>query len=257
MEKFLGIVCDCVDLNVDQIYIVGPGEPTAHPLFRDMMRHLEQQPLYVKLFTNATFPLDYCLDVIKGDHVLINLGAVDRRQYHKLHGKDLFERVVNNIKRLVSLRDAGKPGFKIEIAYIVNAVNINQKQKMQDLAFQLGVNEVYFSEMYVDEYNRRIALPEGAKEAEKKRTPPSCLNGWFFMAVNLNGNASLCCRIHQMPLGDFDKSSFKQFWLSTRMMNMRLLGKYGHIQNMFKACQNCSDYDKNIWRSQALAEACL
>ena len=160
-EKFLGIVCDCVDLNVDQIHIVGTGEPTMHPLFRDMMRHLEQQPLKVKLLTNATFPLDYCTDVIKGDHVVIDLGAVDRQQYRDLHGKDLFDRVVNNIKRLVSLRDAGKPGFRIEIAYIVNAVNIDQKQKMQDLASRLGVNAVYFKKMNVHAYNREIALPEG------------------------------------------------------------------------------------------------
>ena len=94
---------------------------------------MEEQPLKVKVFTNGTFPLDYCQDVIKADHVVINLSAVDRKQYHELQGKDLFDRVVNNIERLVSLRDAGKPGFIIEITYIVNAVNIDQKQKMREL----------------------------------------------------------------------------------------------------------------------------
>ena len=47
-------------------------------------------------------------------------------------------------------------------------------------------------------------------------------------------------------LGDFDKWSLKQLWLSTHMMNMRLLGKYGHIQKMYKACQTCPFYDENI-----------
>ena len=117
--------------------------------------------------------------------MLINFSAVDRQQYSELHGKDFFDRVVNNIKRLVSLRDASKPGFKIEISYIVNTININQKQKMRDLAFQLGVNGVYFSGMHANAYNWKIALPEGSIEGEKNRTPSSCLNGWFSIAVKI------------------------------------------------------------------------
>ena len=88
---------------------------------------------------------------------------------------------------------------------------------MQDLASQLGVNAVYFKKMNVHAYNQKIALPEGFisdLKVKKKRTPPACLNGWFFMEVKLDGRLSTCCRIHQMPLGDFDKKSFKQIWLS-------------------------------------------
>jgi MoaA/NifB/PqqE/SkfB family radical SAM enzyme len=256
-EKFVGIVNDSVDLNVDQIYITGSGEPTIHPLFRDMMRHLELQPVYVKLFTNATFPLDYCADVIKGDHVVIDLSAVDRQQYHDLQGKDLFDRVVANIERLVSLRDSGKPGFQVEIAYIVNALNINQKQKMQDLASKLGVNAVYFKIMNVHAYNKEISLPKSSMpdlKGEEKRTPAACLNGWFYLIARAEDKASTCCRIPQMNLGDFDQWSLKQLWFSKRMMDMRLLGKYGHIQKMYKACQTCPDYDDNIRRSHTLAE---
>ena len=148
-EKFFEIVRDCVDLKVDRISLVGDGEPAIHPLFREMMRHLEQQPIEVVLLTNGTFPLDYCQDVIRADHVVINLSAVDRQQYHELQGQDLFDRVVANIERLVALRDAGKPAFTIEIYYIVNVLNIDQRQKMQDLASQLGVNAVHFREMTV------------------------------------------------------------------------------------------------------------
>ncbi|MBF0504772.1 MAG: radical SAM protein [Candidatus Omnitrophica bacterium] len=255
-KRFLGIVRDCVELHVDQIHITGAGEPTLHPLFRDMMRHLKQQPLKVKLFTNATFPLDFCSDVIQGDHVVVNLSAVDRQQYRKLHGKDLFARVVKNIKRLVSLRDAGKKGFCIEIVYIVNTVNIRQKQKMQKLASQLGVNSVYFKRMDVHDHSRGIALPDTPQaglKSEGKRTPPACLNGWFYVIVNSEGFISICCLIHRMPLGVFDKVTLKKLWSSKRMMDIRLLGKYGHVQKMYKACQACPFYDENIQRSQDAA----
>jgi MoaA/NifB/PqqE/SkfB family radical SAM enzyme len=255
-EKFLVSIADAVDLKVDNITITGSGEPTMHPLFRKMMRHLENQPLNVKVLTNATFPLEYCSDVIRGDSVLIDLSAVDRQQYLDLQGKDLFDRVVGNIQRLVSLRDAGKPGFQIDIVYIVNAVNIDQKSRMQDLASQLGVNSVIFKTMNIHDYNRGIALPEAPVSGlggEVKRSPAVCLHGWFYMIVKADDdNASTCCRIPNMRLGDFDRWSLKQLWLSPKMMNMRLLGKYGQIQKMYKACQTCPFYDKNVSWTKAM-----
>ena len=139
-KRFLTVIRDCVGLHVDEIHLTGAGEPTTHPLFRNMMRHLEQQPLTVSLFTNGTFPLDYCEDVIKGDCVVIDMSALNRRQYRELQGQDLFDRVAQNIERLVYLRDTVKPGFRIEMAYILNAVNINQKRKIRKMAAQLGIN---------------------------------------------------------------------------------------------------------------------
>jgi MoaA/NifB/PqqE/SkfB family radical SAM enzyme len=205
---------------------------------------LEQQPVYIKLLTNGTFPLDHCKDVIRGDSVVINFSAVDRQQYHDLQGKDLFDRVVANIERLVSLRDTGKPGFRIEIVYVVNAGNVDQKQKMRDLASRLGVHVVSFQKMSVNAYNQGIALPEGPGEREGKRISPICLKGWFYAGAD-PVTATICCRTFQMSLDDLDKASFKQFWFSPRMMKMRLLGKHGRIQEISKACQTCPFYDED------------
>lgn len=251
LRKFIEIIHDSVDLNVDQIHIVGSGEPTMYPAFRDMMRHLEYQPVYVKLLTNGTFPLEYCSDVIKGDHIIINLSAADRQRYHNLQGKDLFDRVVANISRLVYLRDTKKPTFHIEINYIVNTMNIDQEQQMRELASQLGVNSLYFEEMNVHEYNRDIALPESSTSklgGEKRRTPSKCLNGWFYIIIRSGNGSSICCRIHKIHLGDLDKGSLKELWFSPHMMNVRLLGKYGHIPKTYKECQTCLFYKKNMKR---------
>jgi len=255
-DKFLEIISDCVELKVDQIDLGGSGEPTVHPRFQDMMRHLEQKPFWVRLVTNATFPLECCDDVIKGDQAVIDLSAVDRQQYRDLQGKDFFDRVVGNIKRLVSLRDTIKPNFLINIAYIVNAVNVDHKQKMQELASQLGVNWVTFTKMNVHEYNRNIALVDDLTAdpaGEGERTPPACLNGWFYLTVRLDGNTSTCYQIYQTYRGDIAARSLKELWSSGHMMNMRLLGKYGYIQKKFSSCRHCPFYDENVQRSRDLA----
>jgi MoaA/NifB/PqqE/SkfB family radical SAM enzyme len=79
------------------------------------------------------------------------------------------------------------------------------------------------------------------------------LNGWFYVIIKLDGHTSTCCRIHKMYLGGSAQWSFKKIWSSRHMMNMRLLGKYGHIQKMFKeACQTCPHYEANIRHARAL-----
>jgi len=244
-DKFLGVVADAVEMSVDQIILMGSGEPSVHPSFREMLQHLEDKPLKVVLVTNATFPLDYCSEVIKADHVIINLSGVDRQQYLDLKGKDFFDRVIANIERLVALRDAKKPGFIVELAHIVNAVNTPQRQKMEDLATKLRVNWVDFKKMEVHEYNQDIALPEDL-EPEERRTPPQCLNGWFYMLVVAGGNFSFCYKIPQMHPADLEKWSLKQYWFSANMNKIRLLGKLGRIQQMYEACQTCPFYEEHM-----------
>ena len=255
LEKFREIVNDSVQMKVNEITIVGSGEPTIHPSFRDMMKCVENQPLYVKLHTNATFPLDYCSDVLKVDHVIINLSAIDREHYINMTGKDLFNRVIANIERLVSMRDTDKPGFKIEIAYIVNTVNFNQIPKMKELAVQLDVNTIDFRKMIVIEYNKEIIVPENLSPdlaSIGQRTPPACLNGWFYILVMSGGNFSNCYMIPQLGFGDLNRYSLKQYWFSSHMDKIRLLGKYGHTQKKYKACLKCPSYDENIQRAQDL-----
>lgn len=242
-EKFLEIVRDSVELKVDQINILG-GEPALHPQFRDMMRHLEQQPLQVMLLTNGTFPLDYCSDAMKADHIIIDISAVDRQQYLDMHGNDFFDRVVANMERLVFLRDTRKPRLLFEIAYIVNTFNVDQQQKMRDLASRIGIKDVYFCKMHTNQYNCGIALSE--QEGDEKRALSQCLNGWFYMHVSPGANFSHCDRIPLMKHhGDRNKMSLNKLWFSSFMMKRRLLSKYGQIQKKFEKCQNCSFYYEN------------
>ncbi len=229
-ERFLETIRDCVDLNVDQVTVMGTGEPTIHPSFRDMMRHLENQPLYVKVFTNATFPIDFCSDVIKADKVIVNLSSVDKQHYHELQGKDFFDRVVANIRQLVLMRDAHKPEFEIEIAYIVNALNVNEMQRMKELSSQLGVNLVDFQKMRPYTYNQNIALSEYPElDIYRKENPPRGLNGWFFVLLTSDGKFNSC---YKDSGSDFDQDSLKAFWLSPEMMKLRLLGKSGQVQGV-------------------------
>lgn len=257
LEKIKEIVRDCVDLEVDSIHIMATGEPSIHPDFREILRYLEDKPIKTKLLTNATFPPEYCQDVIRTDHVLIDLSAVDREHYITVHGKDLFERVVANIKRLVALRDMVKPSFHIEITYIINRLNVDLKDRMLELAAQWGVPIVDYKVMNEHPSNKEFSLPDvydvSLRPAVNK-TPPACLNGWFYLIVS-DEVATKCCLIPHMNLGDLGQQSLKEIWLSPRMMKTRFLGKYGYIQKMYSACQACSYYEENLYKTKAMMDS--
>lgn len=264
-EKFTGIIDDAEELKVDQMILIGSGEPTMHPKFREMTAYLEHRPFYTKVNTNAAFAPEYCDDLIKLDHAIINFSAVNPEQYIGLKGKDFFDRAVANIRRLVHLRDTIKPAFHIEIACIVNAINANYTQEMKQLATDLKVDTLFFEKMNVHAYNRDIALPENSDSeiaGEDRLTPPECLHGWFYMVLKPEDEASICCRIKKMHLGNLSHFSFKTFWHSQHLMNVRLMGKHGILQKRHQACTVCPFYEKNIKRMQdainleANAKAC-
>lgn len=90
-ETFVKVIRDCVGLKVDTIYLSGQGEPTLHPRFCEMLEHLQQQPLSATIFSNGTFPLKRCQNILRAaDCIVINLGETDRASYRALQGKDLF-----------------------------------------------------------------------------------------------------------------------------------------------------------------------
>lgn len=244
-EKFVCYVQDCIDLKVDQINIVGAGEPALHPQFREMLRHVEHKPLRVYMTTNATFPVEYCPDVIKADHVLINLGAVEREQYRKIHENDLFDLVIANIKRLASLRDKYKPDFVMDVAYIVNSLNVDQKKAMREMAGEIGINTIEFIRMHENIYNKEIALPTTSGEAEVQRTPEPCVNGWFYMVATLGDCFGTCYKIPPAIHFSGDHALLKA-WFSPAMMKARLLGKSNRTQTEHLPCKTCVFYENNM-----------
>ena len=229
--------------------IAGEGEPTMHPRFTDMMRAVSGQSFKTILMSNGTFPGSLCREVLRADRVEINLGAVDRAGYKKLHGRDLFGRVTENIRTLAALRDAEKPGFEVGIEFVINRLNAGLQQKAQALAAGLGVNAFVPKTMTTGEYNLDVlperTLPDKKEERAALLRPP-CFNGWFVMSVELDGSVGLCRRTDSIKVGDIKKGSFRDIWASKEFMRMRLAGRCGDFYKKNEDCRDCPYRQDNI-----------
>ncbi|MBF0595090.1 MAG: radical SAM protein [Candidatus Omnitrophica bacterium] len=239
LAKFREILRDCLELRVDTILISGDGEPTLHPEFTAMMRLLRKQPINVTLLTNATYPETLRRDIAQtADTVIINLSAPNAAAYKKITGKNLFRRVVANIKFLVACRDSHRRPLSIMISAVHNSLNAALIDELKVLAKTLGVG-IVVKPLSVNAFNTKVRLP-AAQAATPGHPPPApCLNGWFNFSAIANGDVSLCCHLSSLKVGNLNAASFKKIWLSKAFNNLRLAAKSGTLQRRHHSCRDC------------------
>lgn len=247
LSHFLRLIDEAVKLRSNAVYLSGEGEPTMHPHFREMISALESAPIETTLFTNATYDPRLSAELVKADRLIVNLSAANPKSYLEMQGRDLFERVLENLRILVHLRDTCKPGLRVEISFVSNRRNAGELQELQKLGKQLGVCAVNAVRMLPTPYSGELGL-DVDQEREAVRSGavfPLCYNGWFNFVVSVDGKVSLCCSIDRMVKADFYKSSLVEIWNSKEFQAMRAGGARGVFHQVFPECRNCFSDGRN------------
>lgn len=239
-DTFAKIIRNCVDLQVDEVLLSGQGEPSLHPHFYEMLEYLEDQPLFVQLYSNATFPLKRCSNILKSvDRITINLGAPDRATYLKLQGKDLFIRVIKNIRELARLKPQLNPNFDLKVVFIANSVNTESQSKTENLVKKLGADVIYPKPAETYDFNDYVKFPGHENKTKLEGEWPPCYHGWFYSAIKLNGNVNVCCTMQRITIGNVFKTSFKDIWQSEGYRAVRPAALKGETFRNYDECINC------------------
>jgi MoaA/NifB/PqqE/SkfB family radical SAM enzyme len=244
-DLFKGLVRDCLDLQVDTIYLSGQGEPTLHPRFYDMLRCLEPS-FKVNIYSNGTFPIERCRDILRSDHIVINLGEADRESYRALTGGDLFIKVIKNIRELARLRPKFNPDFFIEVLFVMTRLNAENLLRTENLVLELGADLVQKRKFEVSDFNRHLMLTDEEEKAKSTGGWLPCYFGWFNSAVEFNGDVNICCFMQSLTVGNAYKTSFKDVWGSDAYSRARILALRGEdpFRND-KACAHCATTCQN------------
>lgn len=235
-ETFERLVRDCLELQVDKIYLSGQGEPTIHPRFYDMLRDLEHS-FTVNLYTNGTFPIERCRDILRADHIVINLGEADRESYRDLVGRDLFIKVIKNIRELARLRPQYNPKFCIEVLFVMTNLNTDRLIKTEDLVRKLGADIVQRRKFEVFDFNSHLKLPGHREKTKISGDWLPCYYGWFNSAIKFNGDVNVCCFMQSVNIGNAYETSFKNVWESEEYARVRAMALTG--ADAFRNDHNC------------------
>lgn len=236
--------------------ILQGGEPTLMPETRRFAQLVlrENPDVRFSLFTNgqrfggdwASFFLDH------GSYVNFSINATRESTYRRITSGDVdWDRLMENIRRLVFARAAQKSSLRIQTSFVVTEDNLPELCDFLEFSRALGADEVhYFFDLSQFPRDLGQAGTELARANEWRQanpgikveglemfshhllgTPPiPLICRWPFdsLYVTVNGDALFCCLIHK-PLGNLKKAGAAKLWNGWRARRLRRMIRKGNL----------------------------
>ncbi len=251
----------------------GLGEPTLHKELLSLIGHAKGRGLYVYFNTNHTVTTDEQMQgfVDQGlDELRISMSAGSRAGFEAYAGRDLFDALVERVRRMVEIRGA-RPKPLLRLVFVLTQQSHAEFGAVAALADQLGVDELqvqsflnWGKEQLPDEPEEgcaidggelervrrsvldtvagvrrvRVLLPFGSEGTDEEMTPGRCQ--WPFNAtwITADGHVTPCCNLHdprQISFGNAFEKSLQEIWLGEAYQAFRAQ----YRANQVDACRKC------------------
>jgi MoaA/NifB/PqqE/SkfB family radical SAM enzyme len=164
--------------QVERVVLHGVGEPMMVAELPAMVRYLKQRGTYVLFNTNGTLMREKkSRELIEAglDEMRVSLDAAEPKTFDMVRGRDLFDRIVRNIRNFVALKQAmgaEKPRLSLWLTGLRET--LEQLPAFIKLAHEMGVPEVHLQRLVYFENNAYgLARPESSlferRDAEEGR----------------------------------------------------------------------------------------
>lgn len=153
--KDLGIdeFVDLIDRfpKVERAVLHGIGEPLINRHLPDMIRILKDRDVAVLFNSNATLLDASWQEALTSsglDEYRVSLNCADPVTYQRVHGRDLFSQVVDNLRGLVATKERlGASTPRVSLWCIGMKENMPQVPDLIRLAADVGIPEVYLQRL--------------------------------------------------------------------------------------------------------------
>lgn len=214
------------------------SEPLMNPNFKEHITQMKQRGLTVAMNTNglkinedmAKFLVD-----IKFDSVFVSVDATTSETLLKVRGIKRLDLLHQAVARLMTAR-GDRPHPRIGVSMTLQAVNRHERDAFVEF-WTPRVDAVRIGEIYeAGHFSGFVAAGE--------RVP--CPSLYSTLAVNTNGNVSLCCLdgFNEYNMGNVFKDGVKGVWHGPKFTSMRRLHERGQWDKIpiCKTCDRWSSY---------------
>ncbi|MCU0645943.1 MAG: radical SAM protein [bacterium] len=256
LDTFKQIIKEIGD-KIWYLLLFNQGEPLLHSDFIEFIRLAKQKRIYVTTSTNGHFFNDEnsVTEFIESgiDTVIISLDGADPETYSSYRQGGNFQRVLQGIERLVSIRRKLKSKTpKIFIQCLVTRTNEHQLEEMKKLAKELGVDRLLFKTFQIESNDSADEFLPARKEWRryqmnseevviKNPRKSGCARLWYSSVILSDGRVVPCCfdKNGQFAFGTLtNQASFEQIWQSAAYHKFR-----EHLLTGNKTigiCRNCT-----------------
>lgn len=244
LENYKKII-DQVRGYTKKIVLFNYGEPFMHPEIIAMIKYAKGADLFIKTSTNGEFFKNkkFCVNLVKSglDYLIICLDGADDETLKKFRVNTKFDHIIQTFRTMMEVKK--ELGFKtpiIELQFILMKHNEHQREKMKEIARDLGV-DIYTEKTAGIDINdhdfQKLAeqlLPTDASLARydkltdgsfklKGEIPNYCSQVLNSMVINCDGNVVPCCYdlySHHI-MGNVWQDKIKIIWQGEKYKNFR------------------------------------
>jgi len=233
------------------------NEPLLDKRIFDWVKHVKSKnpECYCIVPTNGELLDTFTLEEIKQSGVSqlnINFGAHSKETYKRIHTGLDYERVINNVSRLIN-DEAMKP--TLQIMFVINKENAHEVQQALSYWKQQGVrtkvirltNRAGALDTYErfdlknDHYAVTSLLRGWKKIMSNTRRSIGCELPFYQMDILFNGDVIICNLDwkRSIVVGNVKTSSLRTIWNSERINEIRRLILQKRY-NQISSCKECS-----------------
>jgi radical SAM protein with 4Fe4S-binding SPASM domain len=238
-ELFENVVAQAKAHDCRAVTLASRGEPTLHPQFGAMLRHLSGQNfLDVKINTNAMrLTESLCHDILASgvNVVVFSVDAGTREAYERIRRGGKFEEVVANIDRFNALRTQHYP--QSPTVTRISGIRIEPDQDEVQMA--------NFWKDRIDEITIEKAMPrwDTYNNGREIMSPLPCTFLWERMYVWFDGTVNPCDFDYRsmLAVGNARQTPLSELWLGEKYQRLREL--HSHAQRaQLLPCDRCPIY---------------
>lgn len=153
------LLCFLARWGVKGVCFGGGGESTLNPFLQPIIPICASLGMETSLVTNGSMLYDQHLNeaLMSSRWVGISLDACDRETYKKIRGVDMFDKVVDGIKKLVAMKEYRKSRVDIAIKVLVLPQNIAILADICRMAKELGVQDFHIRPVDLERKDYKLA----------------------------------------------------------------------------------------------------
>ena len=252
-------------IHKDLFYLIFyfQGEPYLNPGFLDMVRYAADRKIYSATSTNAHYLTEEVAKktVESGlDRLIISIDGTTQEVYQQYRVGGRLDKVLSGAKNIVKWKKElkSKTPF-IVFQFLVVRPNEHQIEEAQQLASEIGVDDIWFKTAQVYDYENdpnqlipinekysRYRKDENGSRALKNNLNNHCWRLWKATVITWDGLVVPCCfdKDAQHTLGDLKGKPFREVWHSEEFLKFR--GSLLKGRKNIDICANCSEGTK-VW----------
>jgi organic radical activating enzyme len=238
----LSILKQARDLGTEEVGFYMTGEPFMHKELQFYVLEAKKMGYeYTYISTNGALasPEKSKLLIDSGiDSIKFSINAATRETYRLIHGRDDWERVIENIRFISEYRKKLDRPLRLAITFVVIDLNRKETKLFESLLGGL-VDDICFFQCD----NGQGYMPENIELVERKvqlsSTKNPCYQLFKTVLVTCEGYLTLCCNDFQnyLAVADLNNIGLLDAWWSQKFIEMRKR----HLNSGLKGtlCWNC------------------